>query len=212
MTLKRISISLLTNYGRRLLDRMKRRITVFGSGIVPPASVAYREAYELGRLLGEAGFTYVCGGYGGTMEAGAKGASDAGAKTLGVIVEKWGPPNPYISKTLAAPDLFARLKKLMELGDGYVILRGATGTLVELALAWERANKGLDKRKPIVLMGDFWLPVVEVVGRELSGISPESPSEKECLFGDFLWRVETPFEAVRLLKELLALPCKKQGK
>ncbi len=181
---------------------MERRITVFGSGIVPPESGAYTEAYQLGRLLGEVGFTYVCGGYGGTMAAGAKGAHEAGAKTIGVIIKKWGMANPYISEAQVVPDFFSRIKRLMELGDGYVVLPGATGTLLELALAWERANKGMDRRKPIVLIGDFWLPVVEVVKRGLSELSTESPSVPGCLFGDFLWRVGTPAEAVRLLKRV----------
>jgi len=182
---------------------MKQHVTVFGSGRIGKDDPGYSEAGRLGRLLAGAGFIHVSGGYGGTMEAGARGAREAGGETVGITIESWGPPNPFISRCHPMPDLFSRLKMLLETGDAYIVLPGATGTLIELAFAWERCNKGLDSKKPIILLGTFWKSVVETVKTHM----PLSPGGGEsipgCLFGDFLWETKTPEEAVQLLNELL---------
>jgi hypothetical protein len=34
---------------------------------------------------------------------------------------------------------------------------------VELAVVWEMLNKGAMKRKPLVVLGDFWQPIIERV-------------------------------------------------
>ena len=52
----------------------------------------------------------------------------------------------------------------MKLADGYVVFSGGTGTLLEFALVWEFKNKGfLKSDKPIILVGEFWKPLVELV-------------------------------------------------
>lgn len=48
-------------------------------------------------------------------------------------------------------------------GHGYVTCPGGTGTLVELAVVWEMLNKGAMAEKPLVILGEFWQPVVERV-------------------------------------------------
>jgi len=179
-------------------------ITVFGSGTIGTENPLYQTAYELGFLLGKAGFTHVSGGYGGTMEAGAKGARDAGAKTIGITVESWGPPNPYIIECRSMPNLFRRLEQLMKIGQGYIVLPGATGTLLEFALAWERINKHIDRPKPIVLLGDFWLPVVDFIKRQIPDSRPADVSHPDCLFGGFLWHEPTPEKTVhRIISRIL---------
>ena len=57
-------------------------ITVFGSSRPEPGSPAYETAYQLGRAIAEAGWALCTGGYGGTMEASAKGAVEAGGHTV----------------------------------------------------------------------------------------------------------------------------------
>ena len=50
-------------------------VTVFGGSRVERDTPAYREAYEVGRLLAERGYVACNGGYSGTMEA-VMGAPD----------------------------------------------------------------------------------------------------------------------------------------
>lgn len=144
-------------------------VTVFGSSTPPPLSAAYQTAYELGKAIAQAGWTLCNGGYGGTMEAAAKGAVEAGGHTIGVtcLIFGRGGPNRYIKQEVPTFDLPTRLNTLVRLGQAYVVLPGGTGTLVELALVWELLNKGLLRRKaPLILLGDHWTPLLEPIRRE----------------------------------------------
>src|SRR4029453_4277887 len=44
-----------------------------------------------------------------------------------------------------------------------VACKGGTGTLVELAVVWEMLNKSVIAGKPMVVLGDFWTPILERV-------------------------------------------------
>ena len=148
-------------------------IAVFGSSQPPPLSPAYQTAYELGRAIAAEGWALCNGGYGGTMEAAAKGATEAGGHTIGVTCTAFGRRgvNRFTRQEVPTFDLLARLNTLWRLGQAYVVLPGGTGTLLELALVWELVNKGLVRgSRPLVLLGDHWMPVVECVLRE----QPES--------------------------------------
>ncbi len=148
-----------------------KKICVLGSGTVQVNSPVYRQAEELGRALARAGFSVCHGGYGGVMEAVAKGCCEAGGHNSGVIIAgRCQPPNtkrrgnssfvagrvlhknPYTSAEIKMPSWEKRLLKLIEMGDGYVFLDGATGTLNELFFIWEMANRGLHA-KPILVLG-----------------------------------------------------------
>jgi hypothetical protein len=140
-------------------------IVIFGSSKPKPDSPNYIQAFELGKSLALAGYQITNGGYGGTMEASAKGASENGAKVTGVtcdIFERKG-HNSFLENEIRTPDLKSRLETLIELGDAYVVLPGSTGTLLELAMAWELLNKGFMGQKPIVCLSDFWKPVIDTI-------------------------------------------------
>lgn len=142
-------------------------ITVFGSSAAETGRPLYELAYELGRAIGAAGWALCNGGYSGTMEAAARGACETGGHTIGVTCAPlgWrGGPNRYIRQEESTADLLARLRRLVELGDAYVALPGGTGTLLEIALVWELANKRLlTPVRPLILLGPHWTPVVPVV-------------------------------------------------
>jgi uncharacterized protein (TIGR00730 family) len=152
-----------------LADRI---VTVFGSARVEPLSPAYQAAHALGRAIADAGWTLCNGGYGGTMEAAAMGAVEAGGHTIGVTcsaLKRRGGPNDYIRQEVPTFDLLTRLNTLVRLGQAYVALPGGTGTLLEFALVWELLGKGLLRRKaPIVLLGGHWTGVVEAVRAEVA--------------------------------------------
>jgi uncharacterized protein (TIGR00725 family) len=119
--------------------------------------------------LTQSGFIVCNGGYGGIMEASAKGAKSSGGKTIGVTVQTFTRiPNQFLDEIIPKPNLLERLQKLTELGDAYVVYKGGTGTLEELALCWEYMNKGLMKEKSIIIIGDFWEPVVKTLKDELA--------------------------------------------
>ena len=147
----------------------ERIITIFGTGRAKPGDAAYSLAYETGKLLAQAGFTIANGGYGGTMLAAAKAAAEAGGKTIGVTCSAFarGKVNEYISCEIVTSSLDERLETLIKLGQGYVVLPGGTGTLLELAKVWELKNKGfLRSDKPIILVGGSWKPLVDLIAAE----------------------------------------------
>lgn len=144
-------------------------ISLFGSSRPQPGDQEYALAKETGFLLARAGFAVCNGGYGGIMEASARGAREAGGKTLGIICSAFPgrKANEWIDEVIIEESLISRLMKLMTLGDAYVILKGGTGTLLELAAVWEFMNKQLMQEKPIVLVGDFWAGVVGTLKEEM---------------------------------------------
>jgi len=141
-------------------------VSVFGSGRVRPGEPVYRFAEQVGRALAEAGFAIANGGYRGIMQASAKGAAEAGGTVLGVTCSafKNSVANAFVTREIVTGSLSERLDTLVRLGRAYVVLPGGTGTLLELATVWELKNKRfLDRGKPIVLAGEFWRPLVDLV-------------------------------------------------
>lgn len=176
---------------------MTKIISIFGSSRVTEENPDYQTAYMLGKLLAESGFAVCNGGYGGIMEASAKGAKSTDGKTMGVIVDAFGhTPNNFIDEVIVENNLLNRLQKLIELGNAYVIFKGATGTLVEFALVWEYINKGLMKEKSIIIIGDFWKPVVKTLKDELAWEGLENCTK-------YVTQVNSPVECVNLLQRKL---------
>jgi uncharacterized protein (TIGR00730 family) len=145
-------------------------VTVFGGSRAAEDSADYRDAYQLGRLLAERGYTLCNGGNYGTMAAAARGAKDAHGRTIGVTIGSLAAlaPNPWIDEVMASMNLFARLEQLVTLGDAYVVLRGGIGTLLELALVWNLLQLELHPHKPIVVLGDAWRRVLTALPRHLA--------------------------------------------
>ena len=144
-------------------------VSVFGTGRAKHGEPTYVLAEQVGRALAEAGFTIANGGYRGTMQAAAKGAAGVGGTVIGVTCSafKNSAANEYVTRQIVTASLEERLNTLLQLGQGYVVLPGGTGTLLELAMVWELKNKGfLDRAKPIVLAGGFWRPLVDLTAKD----------------------------------------------
>lgn len=131
------------------------------------------------------------------MEAAARGARDAGGTAIGVTCDLIPrAANPWISKEIRTPRLVDRITTLAELGAGYVILPGGTGTLLELAYVLEMVNKGFWGERPIVLLGTFWEPVLEPLKEEMM-------QEGLANLARFLTVARSPEEAASFLAERL---------
>lgn len=144
----------------------KRIITVFGTSVAADNDPVFQAGVRVGSMLARAGFEIANGGYGGTMLAVSKGAADAGGKVYGVTCTafKHNIANEFITSEISTDNLSQRLEKLVSMGDGYLVLPGGTGTLLELAWVWEHKNKKFQTRgKPIVILGAFWNSLVETM-------------------------------------------------
>jgi uncharacterized protein (TIGR00730 family) len=179
-----------------LKDAARHIITVFGSSRPTPGDPEYALAQNLGRELAGAGLTVCNGGYGGIMEASARGAKEAGGKTLAVVSTSFPGRNAnrWIDEFVTTHSLVERMMKLVELADGYVILKGGTGTLLEFAAVWEFMNKRVMHEKPILLLGDFWGGVVKTLKEELAWEGLEDCTK-------YVTVLSTPEQCSRFLRE-----------
>jgi uncharacterized protein (TIGR00725 family) len=177
-------------------------ISVFGSSRPRESDLEYVAARTLGRLLAEQAFAVCTGGYGGTMEAVSRGAKDAGGKTYGVTAEFFttARANAWVDVEVRVKTWQERLFEIIRLADGFVVCKGGTGTLAELAVTWEMMNKSVMATKPCVALGDFWKPILKSI-RDVE-IAMESPWAEAKL--QMLREVATPEEAVKFLASNLA--------
>ncbi|WP_346859898.1 TIGR00730 family Rossman fold protein [uncultured Draconibacterium sp.] len=111
-------------------------ICVFCSSSNAINEVYFEEAKKLGKIIGDGGHTLINGGANvGLMEAVTIAASDAGAKTVGIIPER------MIGRSLASdnshqviitPDMMTRKERMREMSDAFIALPGGFGTLEEI--------------------------------------------------------------------------------
>ncbi len=141
-------------------------VTIFGSARVDREDPAYATAVEMGRLLGEAGFTIITGGGPGIMEAGNRGAREAGAASVGLNIELPFEQhvNPYVDVEVDFRYFFVRKTMLVKYAQAFVIFPGGFGTMDELFEALTLVQTGKIRDFPIVLFGsDYWSGLLEWV-------------------------------------------------
>jgi len=176
-------------------------VTVFGSSRPQEGEAEYEEARVLGRALARHGFSVCSGGYGGVMEAVSRGAKDADGKTYGVTADFFANAklNAWVDLEVRMKTWEERLFELIRCADAFVACKGGTGTLVELAVVWEMLNKSVIAGKPMVVLGDFWTPILERV-REVELGHPTVWGESN---GKLVHTAATPAEATDFLQRAL---------
>ena len=139
-------------------------VTLFGSARISPGDPMYSAAVEVGRLLGEAGFTIITGGGPGAMEAGNRGAREAGAPSVGLNIELpfESHVNPYVDVEIDFRYFFVRKVMLVKYSRAFVIFPGGFGTMDELFEALTLIQTGKIRDFPVVLFGsDYWRGLIE---------------------------------------------------
>ena len=164
-------------------------VTIFGGSKCARNSPEYREAMELGSRLAEAGFTICTGGYLGVMEAASRGAREKGGRVFGIVLNQFkSEPNRYLTDKVATSHFYERLQNLITRSVGFVALRGGMGTVTEVSLVWNKLQTRVIGRRPLVLIGDCWKPVIEVWKTHLA------VSESDVSFLDFADNAEAAAE------------------
>jgi uncharacterized protein (TIGR00730 family) len=130
-------------------------------------------AYELGRILAEAGITLVYGGGSkGSMGHLADGALALGGRVIGVIPQfmsdlEWA--HRGLSELVLTRDMHERKRLMIQEVDAVVALPGGCGTFEELfeAIAWKRLGI---YGGPIVIVNDrdFYRPGIELLERSIA--------------------------------------------
>ncbi len=133
----------------------------------------YEEAYKLARLVSEKAiieegkrqFVVCSGGGPSIMEAANKGASDAGAESIGlnIILPHEQAPNAYVTPYLSLNFHYFALRKMHFLlrARAVAVFPGGFGTFDEFFELLTLIQTGKMKPIPILLFGkDFWSRVV----------------------------------------------------
>lgn len=145
-------------------------VTLFGSGAVDEKTDFWKDAEALGTLLAEAGYHICNGGYGGTMEASAKGAAKVGGtERIGILCNALADartPNEYLTQTVETDTIIERLGQLTELPQAFIALPGSIGTVIEMMLTWNYPQ--VRKDRPLILMGAAWQQLVPSIIRMLN--------------------------------------------
>jgi uncharacterized protein (TIGR00725 family) len=162
-----------------LKQRFPLNITVFGGSHPQPGSPAYQEAYELGKLLGQARHTVLTGGYIGTMEAVSRGANEAGGHVIGVTcdeIEHWRKikANGWVQEERRFQTLEQRLNELVHACEAAIALPGGPGTLTEIALTWNLMIVDSIPHKPLILTGVGWSAVMESFYKSFEAYIPQN--------------------------------------
>ncbi len=127
----------------------------------------YEEARQLSSLITAASkkldekIVVVTGGGPGIMEAGNRGASEAGGPSIGlnIVLPHEQEPNPYITPRLCFQFHYFALRKMHFLmrSAGLVCFPGGFGTLDEMFEVLTLTQTGKVRKRPIVLVGrEFW--------------------------------------------------------
>lgn len=137
------------------MDKIRRRICVFCGSSFGSDPVFAEAARETGRLIASHGYDMVFGGGGvGLMGETARAARDGGARVTGILpafLRDLEPPLDTGEKTQIVADMGVRKRRMLELGDGFLILPGGIGTLDEFFEVIVEKQLG-QLHKPIVIL------------------------------------------------------------
>jgi uncharacterized protein (TIGR00730 family) len=185
------------------MGHIPKGVSIFGSARVAPTSPAYQLAEQMGRRLVEAGFSVITGGGGGVMEAGNKGATEAGGHSVGLNIQLpfEQRPNPYANVRLDFRYFFVRKVIFVKYSVAYIVMPGGFGTLDEMAEALTLIQTRRIRPFPVILMGsDYWGGLVDWIKDKQLGGSMISPEDL-----DFFRVMDDPDEVMRLIKQVVIL-------
>jgi len=153
----RIALEFIRGY--RAMRTIGPAVTIFGSARLKEGHPAYEGAREMGRLLAKSGFAVITGGGPGIMEAGNRGAFEAGGHSVGcnIHLPHEQHENPYLSRLVTFYYFFVRKVMLIKYSAAFVIFPGGFGTLDELTEALTLIQTGKLPDFPVVLVGRaYW--------------------------------------------------------
>lgn len=139
-------------------------VSMFGGARVKETDPMYAQAVETARLLGAAGFSIITGGGPGLMEACNRGATLAGARSVGLNIELPFEQhlNPYTDTALEFRYFFVRKMMFVKYACAFVIFPGGFGTMDELMEALVLIQTGKIRSFPVVLFSSaYWSGLLE---------------------------------------------------
>lgn len=166
------------------LAELGTAVTIFGSARAKPGDEQYETAVSVAQTLGEAGFNIITGGGPGIMEAGNKGAKQAGVKSVGLNIELPFEQhlNPYVDLSIDFRYFFTRKVMLVKYAQAFVIFPGGFGTMDELFESLTLIQTGKVQNFPVVLFDtSYWGGLVEWLKNSMLAGGKISPEDLDLL-------------------------------
>lgn len=159
------------NKAFNILEKYEFTVSIFGSARVLPSVDSYKLAYQTAQILANKGYAIVTGGGGGIMEAGNKGAFDAGKPSIGFNIELPTEQhlNAYTTEHYSFEHFFGRKVALTLNASAYIFFPGGFGTLDELFEILTLEQNYIVPRVPIILYdSNFWQPLLNYFHQTLA--------------------------------------------
>jgi uncharacterized protein (TIGR00730 family) len=180
--LRRIQAELRSGF--KQLAHVGKAVSIFGSARTSRDDPMYEKARETAFALGQAGFSIITGGGPGIMEAGNRGAREAGVPSIGLDIELPHEQfeNEYVDLSLDFHYFFARKVMFVRYASAFVVFPGGFGTLDELFEAATLRQTAKIRHFPIVLFGSsYWAGLVEWLLEQVAGAGNIAADDAECL-------------------------------
>ncbi|MFO7891342.1 MAG: TIGR00725 family protein [bacterium] len=118
---------------------MERRIQIGMIGGREVTDELLSLAEKTGELIAKKAAMLICGGLGGIMEAGCKGAKKGGGITVGILPGNYIlDANPYVDIAIPTGMGVARNSVIIHSSQGVIAVGGKYGTLSEIAFAFQK--------------------------------------------------------------------------
>jgi len=181
------------------LGELRSAISIFGSARLSEDHPDYICAREIARGVVDLGYAVITGGGPGIMEAGNRGAKEAGGVSVGLGIELPHEQglNPYVDLGVDFRYFFVRKTMFVKYSSGFVVMPGGFGTFDELfeALCLMQTHK--IEMFPVVLVGrDYWQGLVDWLRGPVLERGTINPRDL-----DLLRIVDTAEEALDVLRE-----------
>jgi len=187
------------------LAKIGPSVTIYGSARTKADHKYYQMSVDIAARLVKNGYGVITGGGPGIMEAGNKGASKNGGKSIGLNIKLpfEQVPNQYVDpdKSINFDYFFARKVCFMKYSQGFIIMPGGFGTLDELFEALTLIQTKKIARFPIVMVGsEYWKGLLDWLQNTMcdseKNINPEDLK--------LIKLVDTAEDAVKVIDEFYA--------
>ncbi|MCS6971197.1 MAG: TIGR00730 family Rossman fold protein [Planctomycetota bacterium] len=191
--------------GFQALSELPKAVTIFGSARTPPGDPYYRAAEQIARLAVQRGHPVITGGGPGIMEAGNKGAREAGGISVGLSIQlpMEQKSNPYITHEVKFHYFFVRKVMFLKHTCAVVVMPGGFGTMDELFETVTLVQTHKIPPMPIVLYGSaYWGGLLSWI-KEAMELRHQYISPGDI---DLLQVADSPEETIAKLSPALAQP------
>ena len=185
--------------GFRRLSHVGKAVSIFGSARTSADDPMYQAACDVARELGHHGYAIITGGGPGIMEAGNRGAREAGVPSIGLDIELPNEQfeNRYVDLALEFHYFFTRKVMFVRYASAFIVFPGGFGTLDELFEAATLRQTEKIRHFPIFLFGSaYWRGLLAWLRDTVAAEGKIDPADVERLvvtdsIADILEIVET---------------------